>query len=234
MPLPDRLATDDLCVTGYEALVLHGSYARGDYSVTSDVDIHAICPAVPGVGPRLHVQEVKGLKVEIHVTHTRAVLQKMEQSPGWVHSWLRAEHLDGDEAITQAIQERARTILTNYAPTRKSIQSTIHWLESTNGKLSAAWQAADEAHVGFLVSTSTWELLSGLWHVNKMPIPSASLMYRLTPQLGKLPPGFDEGFTALCSGDTYPRAGAFQRISTWVVGELDILLGGERRPNTRA
>jgi hypothetical protein len=182
-----------------------------------------------GAGPRFQIQEVKGFKVEIHVTHTSAILQKLEQSPGWVHSWVRAEHLDGDGEITRAIQERARAILSDYTPTRKSMRSTVHWLESVSSKLSAAWLAADEAHVGFLASTTTWELLTGIWYVNKMPIPSGSLMYRLTPQLDRLPPRFGEDFTALCSGDTHGRAEAFQQISRWVVAELDAFLDAERR-----
>ncbi len=228
MALPDGLSIEDLCVPEYEALVLQGSYARGDYIPTSDVDIHVICPTATGAGRRLQIKEVNGLKVEIHITHADAILHKLEQSPGWVHSWLRAEHLDGDEEITQSIQERAKAILADYTPTPKSMRSTVHWLESVSSKLSAARQAADQAYAGFLAATSTWELLSGLWHANQMPIPSASLVYRLTPQLGKLPPRFDEDFTALCSGDTHGRAEAFLRISRWVVAALDVLLDAEQ------
>ncbi|RIK33502.1 MAG: hypothetical protein DCC55_34820 [Chloroflexi bacterium] len=57
MPLPDSINLAALGLAGAEAVVLHGSYARGDATATSDVDLHAIYKVLDGRIPTFQVND---------------------------------------------------------------------------------------------------------------------------------------------------------------------------------
>jgi hypothetical protein len=215
MPLPNAIDLSALDLSGVEAVVLHGSYARGDATATSDVDLHAIYEVLDGRIPPFQVVQMGGYSVEIHAGTVVSIEQKMRQRPAWAHSWGRAEHLWGEAAITGRLMQSANAILAGYQVDPADLRGTHHWIASAVQKIAAAQESGDLQYAGYLVATNTWELLEGLWQINALPIPASRLAYLLTPTLKHLPPDFARLYAALCMGDTEERADAYLRITDW-------------------
>lgn len=51
-----------------------------------------------------------------------------------------------------------------------------HWLHSSLIKIQSALKANDELKASYLVHTSTWTLLEGIWAINNKPVPPADLL----------------------------------------------------------
>lgn len=222
MPLPASIDLAAFDLAAVEAVVLHGSYARGDATATSDVDLHAIYRVLDGHVPPFQVVQMGGYSVEIHASAVADIEQKMRQRPAWAHSWVRAEHLWGEVTITRGLIRTATAILAGYRVDPDDRRGTRHWIASAVQKIAAAQEGGDLHYAGYLVATNTWELLEGLWQLNALPIPASKLAYLLTPTLGRLPADFARLYAALYMGDTQARVGAYLRIATWVASlELD-------------
>lgn len=224
MPLPALIDLAALDLAGVEAVVLHGSYARGDATATSDVDLHAIYDVLDGDVPAFQVVQMSGYSIEIHTSTVAAIEQKMRQRPAWAHSWVRAEHLGGEAAITRGLMRSANAILEGYQVDPTDLRSTRHWIASAVQKIAAAQEGGDLQYAAYLVATNLWELLEAIWQINALPIPASRLAYLLTPTLKRLPPDFVRLYAALYTGDTQARVGAYLGIGGWVDGsQLDQL-----------
>jgi hypothetical protein len=215
MPLPNAIDLSALDLSGVEAVVLHGSYARGDATATSDVDLHAIYEVLDGRIPPFQVVQMGGYSVEIHAGTVVSIEQKMRQRPAWAHSWGRAEHLWGEAAITRRLMQSANAILAGYQVDPADLRGTRHWIASAVQKIAAAQEGGDLQYAGYLVATNTWELLEGLWQINALPIPASRLAYLLTPTLKRLPVDFARLYAALYTGDPPARVDAYLRIGGW-------------------
>ncbi|MEZ4735066.1 MAG: nucleotidyltransferase domain-containing protein [Caldilineaceae bacterium] len=220
MPLPQRLTLADLGLPEATTLILHGSYARGDFTAHSDIDLHGIVPVQSDAMPSFKVVDIYGYRVEVHCTTEVAVYEMLRQRPAWAHSWLRAEHISGDPQVTQRLVQAAHDVLAVYHVPPAEIQETAHWLASAGQKMADAQSTGDLPYAGYLVATNTWELLCGLWQVNDLPIPASKLTFLLTPTLPHLPPDFARAFTELCGGDGVARVDAYLRIGRWVIAQL--------------
>lgn len=186
----------------------------------ADVDIHAIYGApVEGISGSF-TQMLHGYTVEIRTATPTEVRNKIAARPAWAHSWVRAEHLWGDPAVTKALVRFAQQTLDQYRPDPQEAHSTLHWIESARRKVAEAWQAGNEAYTSFLIATNTWELLCGLWLANTSPIPASKLAYLLTPTLPRLPANFAGSYDLLWRGDAASRVQAYIGLSEWVCAEL--------------
>jgi hypothetical protein len=222
MPLPQHLNLADLGLPEATTLILHGSYARGDFTAHSDIDLHVIEPVQLAALPSFKVAEIHGYRVELHCTTEAAVYEMLRQRPAWAHSWLRAEYLCGDPQVTARLIHVAQQVLATYQTPPAEIRETAHWLASAVQKMADARSTGDLPYAGYLVVTNTWELLCGLWQVNGWPIPASKLTFLLTPTLPHLPPDFARDFAQLCGGDGVARVDAYLRIGHWVIEQLSL------------
>ncbi|MCE7984355.1 MAG: nucleotidyltransferase domain-containing protein [Caldilinea sp. CFX5] len=225
MPLPKNLMPADLALSDAMTVILHGSYARGDFTAHSDIDLHGITPLLADSTPSFKVAAINGYRVEVHISSEAAVHQKLRQRPAWAHSWLRAEHLSGDPQVTQRLVHSAQAVLAAYHVPPAEIRETAHWLTSAVQKIVDARSTGDLHYAGYLVATNTWELLCGLWQVNGLPIPAAKLTFLLTPSLPQLPPDFPQYFRQLCGGDPEERVDVYLALGAWVLKQFDRCTG---------
>ena len=196
-----------------KALLLTGSVARGDASPLSDVDLIAVRDDAPGFTERT----IDGILIEIKAASLEAFRQKMSADAMNVYQFLDATALfDRDECL-RTLKAHATDILARYEPPRAAI---LKWLTSADQKMRAATEAERTDAAAFLLATNTWELLTGLYAINRRPVPPSTNALRLLPTLPKLPEGFREEWNELLLAPMQERIKAWQSLCQYVVIEL--------------
>ena len=72
------------------------------------------------------------------------------------------------------------------------MKSISHWLHSSLIKIQSALKANDELKASYIVHTSTWTLLEGIWVINNKPVPPAGSVLKYIQTLPNRPNRFDE------------------------------------------
>ncbi|PFN19827.1 hypothetical protein COJ50_23010 [Bacillus cereus] len=96
-----------------------------------------------------------------------------------------------------------------------------HWLHSSLIKIQSALKANDELKSSYIVHTSTWTLLEGIWAINNRPTPSAGSVLRYIQVLPKKPIHLDKLLTNLFLGDTTKRISSAIFLIEWILIHLE-------------
>lgn len=65
----------------------------------------------------------------------------------------------------------------DYSISNKEVEGISHWLRSAVNKIKAAIEMQDEFKASYVINTSTWVMLEGLWAVNNKPIPPSGAVW---------------------------------------------------------
>ena len=95
-----------------------------------------------------------------------------------------------------------------------------HWLHSSLIKIQSVLKANDELKASYIVQTSTWTLLEGIWAINNKPVPPAGSVLRYIQTLPNKQIHLDELLNKLFLGDTTERISSAIVLIEWVLHNL--------------
>ncbi|MBL2317226.1 DNA polymerase subunit beta, partial [Klebsiella pneumoniae] len=75
----------------------------------------------------------------------------------------------------------------NYRVSSDKVKGVSHWLHSSLIKIQSALKANDELKASYIVQTSTWTLLEGIWAINNKPVPPAGSVLKYIKTLSIVP-----------------------------------------------
>jgi len=213
-PFPAARVLEDLCRSpGVRGVALTGSWARGDATEGSDVDLLVLCGE-----NRFDAAWHGGLLVETSRFTYEHALEKLGAIPMEAYRWLDARVLFDDGGLAD-LARAAREIYEAYRTPEREKRRLAHWLRSLALKLAAAEGAGDTLKARYLAATNAWVLLEAVWAVNDRPMPPCAAAYRLWPALEDAP--FPGWFEELFHLDEGRRAGAVHRVIAWAAERLE-------------
>ncbi len=154
-----------------KSLGIVGSRARGDSNKFSDYDLIGISDEVNfkrfNIGKDIF---------ELHVT--KSILD-WQHKPSW---WYTLEYVEVviDDGSIERLPELIDLWQSNYSPSKKDIQNNYNWLVSVEQKIKGA---NNKTKLTFILTTSLWEILSGVFISKRKPVPANSDMFRLAPSV---------------------------------------------------
>lgn len=210
----ENLCNDaDVC-----GILLQGSVARGDAYPCSDVDVYVLLH--DGLSRPFQSEYRDGILVEIKSADFGKATNQCTSNPMGIYQFLDSRILSDCEGKLQQLKDRAWDIFTTYRTPGGERQSIGYWLESALVKIQAARQAQDEPKASFVVATTSWKILEGIWAVNHKPVPpNGSVLFHLQ-DLTIGPEDWPETIKALVAGDTKERIDVAVTIIQWLLPRL--------------
>ncbi|MEN9567592.1 MAG: hypothetical protein RLZZ69_2788 [Cyanobacteriota bacterium] len=153
------------------ALAIIGSRARGDRGEFSDLDLI-------GVGQKGEFHSLTYLEqfTELHICSDITIYK---EKPSWWYALQEMKIVLDDGSLAKLFK-----ILPQWYSTYKSaiceLEKNRYWLESSKRKLQ---NSQTELQINYEVTTSFWQILSGMFLIRDLPIPANSDMFRLAPKV---------------------------------------------------
>jgi hypothetical protein len=179
-------------------LLLTGSLARRDALPGTDIDVRYILdPAAERCFQRGFRD---GILLEQTFTTESAARTPLEDNPMHVYAYLDGVPLyDGDGALIR-LRSQAQKIYRSYRTPPATRRELAGALRHPEDKVRIGLAAGDLLKATFCVSTTSWQLIEGLWAANDLP----------------LPPKFERLFL----GSPATRAETALELLGWVRGQL--------------
>ncbi|OBZ54482.1 DNA polymerase subunit beta, partial [Bacillus cereus] len=143
-----------------------------------------------------------------------------KNNPMELYSFLEGKTLFDKSGELKKLKEIATYEFENYRVSSDKMKGISHWLHSSLIKIQSALKANDELKASYIVQTSTWTLLDGIWAVNNKPIPPAGSVLKYIETLSKVPTHFEGFINKLFLGDTTERTSAAIFLIEWVLHNL--------------
>ena len=86
--------------------------------------------------------------------------------------------------------------------------------------MNVALAAGDILKAAFVATTTSWEILVGLWAVSDKPIPPNSSIWFHLKDLLKVPPDLDATLNSLFCGETLTRVHTARNLIDWILSHL--------------
>lgn len=118
------------------------------------------------------------------------------------------------------LKEIATYEFENYRVSSDKVKGISHWLHSSLIKIQSALKANDELKASYIVHTSTWTLLEGIWAINSKPTPPAGSVLRYIQVLSNKPIHLEALLHKLFLGDTTERISSAIFLIEWVLHNL--------------
>ena len=204
----EKIARDN----GLTALAVIGSRARGDFTRYSDWDLIGISDK-----PGFCRFTENGVIVELHTV--KKVTDWMAK-PSWWYALtcLNVRIDDGTLATLPALVETWRK---TFEVNADEVRRNRDWLEAVVRKLRGS---KSDISTAFLLATSLWEILSGVFVASNMPVPASSDMFRLAPEIvGR------RKFAVLIGGDLPERKRIAQEMCRKTIQRHNQRLNGTAR-----
>ena len=115
------------------------------------------------------------------------------------------------------LKEIATSEFENYRVSSDKVKGISHWLRSSLIKIQSALKAHDELKASYIVHTSTWTLLEGIWAINNKPTPPAGSVLRYIQVLPNKPIHLEALLHKLFLGDTKERIESAIMLMEWVL-----------------
>jgi hypothetical protein len=159
--------------------------------------------------------------VETHYFDHKGAERRIKDRPMLAYGFLDAKVLHDPEGTLNSLRDYAASVLRDYVISREEMRGIALWLRSSHVKMVAALNAGDTFKASFVVRTSTWELLRGLWAVNNKPIPPCGGVLPRLKDLTIRPDDFDESLRQLLTGDAATCVRAAVELIAWVLQQLE-------------
>jgi hypothetical protein len=138
-----------------------------------------------------------------------------------VYTYLDGRILYDPEGRLQALVSAARARFGAYRVPAEEAHGIAHWLHSARIKIVAARDAGDELRAAYVASTSSWEMLRGIWAAHDKPVPPSGALWAHLHDLPAGPPDVEAWLRMLFTGDTSARISAAIEIIDWVLPRLE-------------
>jgi predicted nucleotidyltransferase len=216
--LLDRLLPDLEREPFVIGVMLQGSVARGDHQPGSDLDLLVL--VADGQGKGLVSEQIDGILVERHYRDEATLRQRFERRPDLAYGLVDGRILHDPRGRLAALTSHARRLLVDYQTPESVREDIYYWLYASRVKLVAAWDAGDELKAAFLVASTTWKILEGIWAVNDLPIPHSGAVLAHLSELADRPDDFGGHLNNLLLGDIDLRVTASLVVIDWVLNRL--------------
>lgn len=190
-------------------ILLNGSLAYGKATAYSDIDLIVLSNKNEFISRR-----VEGILIEEHFHTYEKLVDRLDQNPAEVYKYIYSKILLDDGRLT-ALIKKAQSLYDHYETPLEEKGKINYWLTTVKDKLEGAVSNTDSLKISYLLSTSSWEVLTGVWAVNDKPMPPASIAFAFHHSLAVVP--FDRWFESLFDKDINSRAESMIRIIDWII-----------------
>ncbi|GIN58281.1 DNA polymerase subunit beta [Lederbergia ruris] len=204
----DEMIKDDEVI----GILIQGSVARGENYQSSDLDIFVLLK--DDLKRTFSSEYRRGILVEYKYSNFESALKKCETQPSALYNFLDAIILFDKKGTLKYLELLVITLFKQYKTPKSEMQSIAYWLESSHIKIIAAEEAKDMVKACFVLSTTSWKILEGIWAVNNRPMPpNGSVLYYLR-FLDKIP---DKEITSMFIGNEKDRIESAKIIIGWTI-----------------
>jgi hypothetical protein len=196
------------------ALMLQGSVARGEVSPRSDLDLFALLG--DGFSRPFRHEMRRGVLVECHFANAANAQRNLAERPMLAYGFLEGKPLFDRAGSLDAIIVYAKEVLRTYVVADQERRGLHYWLTSAKLKILAALSEGNEREAGYLTAVTTWQIISGLWMVNRQPVPPAASALRYLQRLSTRPPDLEATLDRLFLAEHPTSAQAALELLTWL------------------
>ncbi|MDK7475299.1 nucleotidyltransferase domain-containing protein [Bacillus paranthracis] len=196
-------------------LMLIGSVARGDAYPESDLDFYILLE--DGQKKKFHSETREGILVEYKGADFNQIQVNFKNNPMELYSFLEGKILFDKSGELKKLKEIATYEFENYRVSSDKVKGISHWLHSSLIKIQSALKANDELKASYIVHTSTWTLVEGIWAINNKPVPPAGSVLKYIQTLPNKPIHLDALLNKLFLDDTKDRIKAAIELIEWML-----------------
>ncbi|GIN72042.1 DNA polymerase subunit beta [Bacillus sp. J14TS2] len=198
--------------------MLIGSVARGDAYPESDLDLLFL---LENEHSQPFQTEVKGnILIEYKYTNFKQAQVKLEKNPMEIYSYLDGKVIYDKKGQFIELKRIALEKYNSYKISEHQTNAILHWLKSSYHKISAANQEEDHFKASYVINTSTWVMLEGLWAINHQPMPPSGAVWAHINNLKRHPPNLDSLLKTVFVGDVKEQIDSFMIIIEWIMTNL--------------
>ncbi|HDR7783865.1 MULTISPECIES: nucleotidyltransferase domain-containing protein [Bacillus] len=216
--LVQTIVAEILSIDKVTGCMLIGSVARGDAYPDSDLDFYILLEE--GQKKKFHSETREGILVEYKYADVNQILVNLKNNPMELYTFLEGEILFDRSNELKKLKEIAAYEFENYRVSSDKVKGISHWLRSSLIKIQSAMKAHDELKASYIVHTSTWTLLEGIWAINNKPTPPAGSVLRYIQVLPNKPIQLETLLHKLFLGDTTERISSAIFLIDWVLHNL--------------
>ncbi|PEO33278.1 nucleotidyltransferase domain-containing protein [Bacillus wiedmannii] len=216
--LVQTIVAEILSIDKVTGCMLIGSVARGHAYPDSDLDFYILLEE--GQKKKFHSETREGILVEYKYADVNQILVNLKNNPMELYTFLEGEILFDRSNELKKLKEIAAYEFENYRVSSDKVKGISHWLRSSLIKIQSAMKAHDELKASYIVHTSTWTLLEGIWAINNKPTPPAGSVLRYIQVLPNKPIQLETLLHKLFLGDTTERISSAIFLIDWVLHNL--------------
>ncbi|MES5866151.1 nucleotidyltransferase domain-containing protein [Bacillus cereus group sp. RP32] len=213
--LVQTIVAEILSINKITGFMLIGSVARGDAYPDSDLDFYILLE--DGQKKKFHSEMREGILVEYKYADCNQIQVNFKNNPMELYSFLEGKILFDKSGELKKLKEIAAYEFENYRVSSDKVKGISHWLRSSLIKIQSALKAHDELKALYIVHTSTWTLLEGIWAINNKPTPPAGSVLRYIQVLPNKPIHLEALLHKLFVGDTIERIESAIVLMEWVL-----------------
>ncbi|OHX31173.1 nucleotidyltransferase family protein [Bacillus mycoides] len=217
--LVQTILSESVSMYKVNGLMLIGSIARGDAYPESDLDLYVLLEK--GQKKDFHAEMREDILIEYKYADFNQIQVNFKNNPMELYSFLEGEILFDKSDELKKLKEIAKHEFENYRVSSDKVKGISHWLHSSLIKIQSALKVNDELKVSYIVHTSTWTLLEGIWAINNKPTPPAGSVLRYIQALPIRPTNFDDVLNKVFLGDTTERISSAIFLIEWVLMNLE-------------
>jgi len=200
-------------------LFLQGSVARGDCYGTSDLDLYAVLDG--GLDRPFCSEYQDDILVEIKYADVNQATRTCRDTDMGLYNFVDSVILFDRQSKLEQLKELAQTLIEQYQTPLSEKKSIAYWLESSLIKIKAAQASRDVLKASFVVSTTSWKIMEGIWAVNSRPVPPSGLVLYHLKYMDLVPENMNGRMKSLFAGDVSERIDAAIDLIQWIITNLN-------------
>ena len=200
-------------------VLLIGSVARGDALPGADLDLRFMLAL--GVSRKAETEVHQGILIERSYADMAQAQSKLTTNPMKIYNYLDGRILFDPKGLLVQLKEQAIQRFETYQYTQQERESIAYWLKSARLKMNVALAAGDIRKAAFVATTTSWEILVGLWAANEKPMPPNSSVWFHLKDLSNAPHGLETMLHSLFCGETHMRVYTAINLIDWMLPYLD-------------
>lgn len=217
--LLQQIADEEMHQEHVLGILLIGSVARGDALPGADLDLRFII--APGISRETKLEVRQGISIERGYADMAQAQSKLATNPMKIYNYLDGRILFDPEGLLTQLKEQAIQRFETYQYTQQEQASIAYWLKSARLKMNVALAADDILKAAFVATTTSWEILLGLWAANEKPMPPNSSVWFHLKDLSNMPHGLVTMLHSLFCGETHMRVHTAMNLIDWMLPYLD-------------